>query len=1617
VLLVLIALILLAWLAVQTTPVQNWLVRQATKRLSRDLKTTVQIKHVDFALFNKMVLEGTLVKDLRQDTLLYAGALKVNITDWFFFKDRIELKYIGLQDAVIHLQRQNSVWNYRFLADYFSGPKDTTTKKGSINLDLKKVEFDNVSILQRDGWRGEDMQLQFGKLDINADKLDMQHRLIRINTLHINQPLFAIYNYKGNRPDSLRPKYIEETFVNDTNHLRWNPGKWDIAINEVTLNKGTFKSDRQTDDALSTHFDASHINFSDINATFKQVAFKQDSITLNMHLATRERSGLIVKKLDAQVRMHPEAMEFHKLDLQTNRSRLHNYFAMRYATFDDMGDFVSKVRMEADFNDADLDSDDIAFFAPAMRNWKKKIRISGKIKGPVENLTARKLIIEAGKNTYLNGNISIKGLPDINNTFIDFVANDFRTTYPDAITIIPQLKDVQQPRLDKLEYLHFKGNFTGFITDFVTYGTIRTNLGTIVSDLNMKFPEKGAPSYSGKLRTDSFHLGPFVDVAQIGKISFNGGVYGIGMKANSLNAKLDGVIRSLEVRGYNYQNITVKGTVAKRLFNGELTSDDPNLQFQLNGLVDFSKEIPEFNFDANIAKADLKNIKLLQDSVEVTGKFRFNFSGDNIDNFLGTARVYEASVFKKGNRISFDSLYVESKIMGANKVITVLSNEFDAALAGQFSIRDLPTAFRTFLHKYYPSYIKEGRTLQSDENFSFVITTKKVDEYLDFFDKNLKGFNYSTVTGRINTKENMLDLNVEVPQFNYKNIAFYNVMLKGTGSLDSLTLENTIADVYINDSLHFPGSAINIRSSNDVSDITIKTSASQTLNSANIAARVQTMPKGVRIVFNESTFDVNGKNWVIDKNGELVLSEELVTADGVKIYSGDQEVLVTTQPSDIGNTNDIKVELKKINIGDFAPYVTKTTRLEGLLNATVDVMNPFGKIQVEMNGEADQFRLDNDSLGRIQVNANYNQRSGAVNFAAASNNKDYVFDVKGVYNLVDSTNSKTPLDITGNFQDTKIDILEKYLSGVFKDISGLATGQLRITGPTNNLKYLGKVQLRDGQLRVNYTNVLYKIPAATFDFGEDRINFGSFAIKDEFGNTGTVSRGILKHRGFNDLDFDFSMNSNKLLVLATDGTGKDPFFGTVFAKVNMTLKDRLEDMKMDIKGEPADSSKLYIRSGSSKQSGETDYIVWKVYGREMQQVDAFKESNLSVTLDVTANNYINMYVIMDEATGDIIQAVGHGNLKMRARTDGEFSIIGRYDIDRGNYNFTFQSLLRKPFTLRPNAGNYIQWQGDPFGATIKIDAEYVAENVRFSDLGLDAFSLQSGTDNNGGINNNVRKYRGEVIVVASLKNKLMQPDISFQIEMPPGSPLKNDADALAILQRIQSDENELNKQVAFLIVFNSFGPLSTSSNQGALANLAFEGVVINSISGVLSNTLSKQFSNIFQKIFNDKSIKVNFNAQMYSGSNFIDNVNKNRLNIDRTNLNFNIGKSFLDERLTFTFGSALDFGLSSQQVQATQNLQFLPDITAEWKVRADGKVVLTFFYRDSYNYMSGVGARQNRSGASISYRHDFDRLGDIFRGERKRKEKAEQRQREKEATNTSTSATDSSSKQDTIGKN
>ena len=282
-------------------------------------------------------------------------------------------------------------------------------------------------------------------------------------------------------------------------------------------------------------------------------------------------------------------MEFKQLDLMTEKSRLGNYYAMKYTSFQkSMNNFIHDVQLEGKFIDSKLSSDDLAFFAPEVKDWKMLFNISGAVIGKIDNLRTKGMRITSG-NSLIDGDISFIGLPDINKTFINLDADNIRTNYTDICNIIPSLKNITTPQLSKLGNVQYQGKFTGFINDFVAFGTINTQLGILKGDINLKLPENKTPVYRGKISTVGFKLGDFFNTTQLQEITFNGNVNGNGFSAKDINANFDGKIDTLGFNGYNYQHIDVNGNFFKKIFNGVLSIHDENLIVDsLKGTIDFN---------------------------------------------------------------------------------------------------------------------------------------------------------------------------------------------------------------------------------------------------------------------------------------------------------------------------------------------------------------------------------------------------------------------------------------------------------------------------------------------------------------------------------------------------------------------------------------------------------------------------------------------------------------------------------------------------------------------------------------------------------------------------------------------------------------------------------------------------------------------------------------------------------------------------------------------------------------------------------------------------------------------------------------------------------------------
>ncbi len=1566
-------LILVLWILIQTSFFQTFIIHRVASRLSKDLHTTVSIKKINLELFDRMDMQDLLVLDHQKDTLLFAGDAKVRITDWFFFRKNITLNYIGLTDGFINLHRSDSVWNYQFLVDYFSGPsnKKTDTSASTINLNLKVVNFKNIRIWQRDEWRGEDILISDDLLNIHADEFDLNKNVIRISEIQLDKPSFTLYDYTGKRPRDTSSTSATPDI--QPKGLQWNPAGLKLSVNKLTINNGLVAVEREGySPPVMNEFDENHIIFSSINGTFKKINLTDDTLKSVISISGKDRGGFVVKKIAADFKFTPEMMEFKNLDIITNKSHLQDYYAMHFKNFnDDMQDFIHAVTVDGHFKDTRVSSDDLAYFAPDTKTWNTDFTLSGTAHGKIDNLTAHDMVITAGADNYLSGDVSLRGLPDINKTFIDLRTNELRTNYTELSKLIPALKDITNPNLSAFGAINFSGSYTGYINDFVTYGTLTTDIGKLKTDLHLTIPDKGRAIYEGNVSTTNFQLGKFIQNSNIGNIVFNGKINGKGFNANDVDINVNGNISKVQYNGYEYTNIIAHGEFRNKLFTGSASINDPHIVIDtLVGSINLSKTNPEFDLQANVRKLHLKNLKFTNDSISLTGKFNLNFTGNNIDNFLGSAKLYNAVLSDNGKQLSFDSLYITSGFENGKKSLNLATNELEAGIHGNFRIMELPDAFQLFLNKYYPAYINKPNNKIENQDFDFYVKTRDISEYVNLFDKRITGLNNAVVQGNINVAANTLNLQADIPRFNYSNISFNVIDFTATGNSDTLILNGDVDDVVINDSLHSPEARFSIIAANDISNISINATGNRTFNNADLSAKIQTTKNGFTLTFNPSTFVINQKQWQIAKEGVLQLQDSMLTANNIRFSQNGQEIYISTQPSLTQNGNDIMVAVQNLVVGDFTPMFLKSPQLSGLLNGNIRIKDPFGKMAVEFDTKIDEFKFENDSIGIILANGEYDADPGEMKVNMISNNNLYNFTGDFAYRFKDTTTDQLSGSVV--FNNSGIHLLENYLTSVFSSLDGRATGKLNISGKASAPKLTGSVRLDSTALTIDYTQCHYHLAnGSVITFNPDEIDFGSIKILDTLNHTATLT-GKIYHTFFdnfffNELHFKTDAVGNgpaKFILLNTTAIDNNEFYGHVVGRAELSLNGFLSDMQMDISGEPTDSSHIYLPTGETAESGSMDYLEFTKFGREMKaDLVSRQNTNIKVNMEITANPLARIDVILDATTGDVIKAQGSGKLNITAGTTEPLTIRGRYNVEQGQYTFNFQTFLKTPFTLQQG---FIEWQGDPYLANLNIDAIYQAQNVSLSNI-----PTTTG----------YRNINGDVDIIFKLRGTLKDPQPEFEFQFPFDNPLKSDPIAAEYLKtRFQEDKTALMNQVASLLLFNQFmstdQPLITGNNTG--------NFVTRSVGQLLSATLSSSLNSWLQKVLNTKSV------------NLITNINTGDLNFQKgasqkelTNVgNFGVRTTFLNNKLLLTVAGNVDYRLGQAVATSNSNFLFTPDVSFEYLISPNGQLRVIGFNRSDADIGDIAGVtRRNRTGIQLSYRKDFDTFTEFFTNENKRRRK------------------------------
>lgn len=1564
-LLSLLGLVLLVSILINIPAVQNLLVREVTARLSKQLQTRVEIKHVNFRLFNSMRLEGALIEDRHKDTILYAGALQVRITDWFFIQDKPVLKFIGLEDALINLvrPRNDSLWNYQFIVDEFGGspsPQPATKKQSGISLDLKRVDLRRVKFNIIDAWVGEDMQVAANRIYLDANRLDLRAHDVHINELSLDRPEFIISSYAASplrkkRPPSVALPKPEADSLKPV-PLRWNADNWKLVVKSMTIKDGLLGVNNLSDTIPSTpgEFDPSRIRFSNINLSITNSSLVKDSIYADLALSTKERSGFEVRSLKSRFKMSPVEMEFSNLDLRTNNSHIRDYYTMQYEDLSDMNDYVNNVIMRARFKDTRLASEDIAYFAPPLSTWDTELKINGRVDGPVSNLSGDSLDIKGGNHTRLKGTADMRGLPDINETFIDFTAKELVTSGQDLRQFFPMLKDIPQVRTDLITSLAFQGSFSGFVHDFVAYGKFQTNLGNLDSDLNFK-TSKDVPVYSGNLTTYNFQLGTLLNTGLVTTASLKAKVKGEGFNFKTLKASVDADIQKIGLYGYDYQNLKAAGEMNRKFFNGSLTAADPNLDMDFAGTIDFNSRLPIFNFYSEVRYSDLKALHLTEDSITLQAKADLNFAGSNIDNFDGTARLYDLSLFKNKSRVEFDSLTVSTRTENNLKTLRIQGNEVNGYVQGSYSFMELPNAFKLFLNKYYPSYFKSPPAANAGQDFTFSFEFGQVDKLIRAFTDEVKGLNGTQVSGALNTLSGQVTLNAAVPYAAYNEFGVRNLLLKANGDFSKINVSTSLGNVLYNDSTVFTNPLIVASSGRDTSFIKLDLKAEDTTSLDGFYARVITVGDGVKVNFLNSSFTVNGKQWSMTPGNEVYWSTHFLTVNNLRISRNDQSITISTNEFN-PDESTFRIALKDLNLADIIPAGITNTLIEGLANGNINVHDPFNNLQVDADIKTTQLRIDNDSIGLVNLKGDYDSRIGEVQFDVQSDNSLASFNAKGTVGVSDSNRV---VNASTNLNNASISLLDKYLGDYVSELTGSATGQLTVTGTTDKPSFRGNVKVQNIGMKVNYLGTYYKIPLLhVHNMDDNLIEMHPFTMIDKFKNQATVN-GFISHQNFSKMNFEFDVQSQKFLFLNTGAADNNLYYGDVIAQGRVYFTGPMDNLQLRVLARPLSGTHFYLPLSDSKDIGKHEYITFKQYGKVVEEPKKKSNVKLNVKMDIAANPDAQIDVIINAATNDIISANGTGALTINVNLDGDFTMYGNYTINTGTYNFSFQRLASWKFDIDKNST--ITWNGDPVDAKVNITAKYSLPKVSLYNL-----STAAVTGNTNASNQDVLSRSERVDILLYLRNSLMQPTITYEITLPEVGSLAYESGIASQLKEINQDQNKALYQISYLLATGQFQPPDGSANVAITGKNSVGQALSAQASAILNN-----FSNTFLK-----NAGIGFNVN-YTAYNFNNSASSS---YDRNLVSTGITKTFYNNRIRVYVGGDYDWG----RVSATSSSQnFAGDFRVEYLLSPDGRVRINAFSKTDYDAYSFDN--RTRSGLGLSYVRDYNKLSELFSGARIRR--------------------------------
>ncbi len=1444
-------------------------------------------------------------------------------------------------------------WLAQKASNYLQDELKTVVKIDAVELHFfKTAELKGVYIQDLN----KDTLLSGGRVFVELNSFNFSDQKINIKNVTLSNTTAKLSIPKND--SVMNFQFIVNYFDSGKKVKDTTVSPWDVKFNDLTLDNVNFMFKNSNKDTKITEaINFNNLRANNVSGKFSQIQFQKDTILVALsNLRFTEQSGFVLTNLSSKLKISEKGVYCDYLDIVTPGTIIRGYVRFKHDNWDAYSDFVNKVSMDALLKPkSKVHLKDVAAFTEELAGLNDTVKLSGKIKGSVSDLSLMDFKLKLKAHTEFIGDLTILGLPDFNNSYLHFDTKKLSTSYAD-LTQIPnypfkESKKLEIPlQLKSLGVINYSGKFDGLINDFNVYGNIRTALGSVVADVGIKTGKKPDDlEYHGKIKTTNFNVGVLAGVNGLYGLNADLKLKGKGVTLDKIDASMEGAIRNLHFNGYDYTNVKVDGTFFKKSFNGLLVSTDPNADFDFNGSINFSNKVPQMDFISTVNKFNLKKLHFSKVPAEFSTQILINLKGDNVNNLTGNINfdntLYKDSI--KTYKISTFDLQLNQDLIDKN--IKLTSNYFNVDVDGRFNLTDLPLAFKQTLHDYYPTFVaaNKGKVIYKDA-FKFKISVKKFDVIKELFVPSLMISPNTIIAGNFDAANNIINFNLKSPLIEASGIQFKDNVVESYSKNNKINLVFKGAYIQLADSLrlnnyfmYFVSKDLDTKYNLEWNDKGVPN------NSGKFNGNVSFANNKALFKYNEFTLKVRDSTWRLSvSNPTIIDSAGGVTVNLLKFVNLEQSIAISGKYSD-KVSDSLNFVTTDLVLDQFNPILQRFgIKLNGEMNSRIKLQNSEKHVTLNSLLDLNKFKFNDNLIGQMHLRTDYITQEQRLEldgyttlgigtgFGVIKNlgfKGNYYFDKRE--ETIDLTFSANPLNLK---------LINPLMAGILTVKKGVVFGGGKIHGNSDKVLIDGELKLTDSEIKIDYTNVTYKMNGK-IEIMPDQIRFSDILMdqidpnNDQFKNMklktvpqGTINGNIF-HSNFKKMQLDYDITFKNMLVLNTTERENKDFYGRVYCSGNVGLYGLMNDIHMEVKATTKKNSKFILPLDGPTEIAENDFIKFVKLDTAKREVKR-DLTGFNLDLNIIATPDATTQIIFDKISGDAINVYGNGDIKMKINTLGKFDMYGDYIISGGDYYFSLQNVITKRFEI--DDGSTIVWSGNPYNGDIDITASY-RQRASIAPLINDVTGQH--------------KSRTPAACKLIMKNTLMKPDISFELEFPSISD-----NVRSQIASVLSDEAELNRQVFSFLLFRSFIPPVIYGTAGG-------GVTAgNAAASTGSELLSSRVNGVLDGLVGnfDKDLQVGVNYRPGSQNNSDEVL-------------INVNRNFLDDKLSVdgNFGAGTSTGTSKN---------IIGDVNVEYKLSKDGRYKLKGFNRTNDNTQLMTSGGPYTQGLGFFFREEFDTWNDLY---------------------------------------